>query len=54
VYKPKPDGNNNPDIAIDLFCGSGGIAAGYIGYKNVVGIKAKPYLYNSSLMADGL
>jgi hypothetical protein len=45
VYKPKPDGNNNPGIAIDFFCGSGGFTAGDIGYKNVVGIKAMPYLY---------
>jgi hypothetical protein len=27
MHKPKQDGNNNPGIAIDFFCGSGGFAA---------------------------
>ena len=54
MYKPKPDDNNNPGIAIDIFCGPGGFTTGYIGYKNVVGIKAKAYLYYSSLMTDSL
>jgi len=26
MHKPKQDGNNNPGIAIDFFCGSGGFA----------------------------
>jgi len=27
MHKPKPDGNNNPGIAIDFFCGTGGFTA---------------------------
>ena len=54
MYKPDTNGNYHTDIVIDIFCGSGGFTAGDTGYKNVVWLKANPYLYNSSLMAESL